>query len=60
MKMHALYGLGDDTKKIWLLLSFTNVKVKGKGKVIPVLLFLIEYHEMKPYWGSGGIDPCIL
>jgi hypothetical protein len=31
---------------------------KSKGKVVPVL-FLIEHHTMKAYWGSGGIAPLI-
>jgi hypothetical protein len=34
-------------------------KVKGKGKVVPVL-FLIEHHAMKAYWGSGDIAPLVL
>jgi len=28
-----------------------SVKVKGKGKVVPVL-FLVEYHAVKAYWGN--------
>jgi hypothetical protein len=34
------------------------MKVKGKGKVVPVLL--IEHYTMNVYWGSGGIPPHIL
>jgi hypothetical protein len=37
----------------------TVVKVKVKGKVVPVL-FLAEHHAMKAYWGSGGTAPLIL
>jgi len=33
--------------------------VKGKGKVVPVLL-LTEHHAMNAYWGSGSIAPRIL
>jgi len=32
--------------------------VKGKGKVVPVLL--TKHHPMKTYWESGGIGPRIL
>jgi hypothetical protein len=32
--------------------------LKGKGKVVPVLL--TKHHAMKAYWGSGGIAPLIL
>jgi hypothetical protein len=38
--------------------NLAYVKVKGEGKVIPVLL--IEHHAMKAYWGSRNIAPCIL
>jgi hypothetical protein len=34
------------------------VKVKEKGKVVPVLL--AEHHVMKAYCGNGGIAPRIL
>jgi hypothetical protein len=37
----------------------THTEVKGKGKVVPVLL-LTEHHTMKAYWRSGGITPLIL
>jgi hypothetical protein len=30
-----------------------------KCKVVPVV-FLIEHHAMKAYWGSGGMAPRIL
>jgi hypothetical protein len=33
---------------------------KGKGKVIPLLLFSPEYNAMTAYWGNEGIAPCIL
>jgi len=36
-----------------------TLKVKGKGKVFPVLT-LTEHHAMKAYWGSGGTVPPIL
>jgi len=32
--------------------------LKGKGKVVPVLL--TEHHAMKAYCGSGSIAPLIL
>jgi hypothetical protein len=37
-----------------------DVRVKVKGKIVPVLFFLKEHHAMKAYWGSGGIAPLIL
>jgi len=34
---------------------------KGKGKIVHVLFFfLTEYHTIKAYWESGGINPFIL
>jgi hypothetical protein len=33
---------------------------KGKGKVVPALFFLVEYHAMEAYWGNGGIERLIL
>jgi hypothetical protein len=35
-------------------------KFKGKGKVIPVFLFLTKHHAMKAYLVYGGISPRIL
>jgi hypothetical protein len=32
--------------------------VKGKGKVIPVLL--TQHHATKAYWRSGGISQLVL
>jgi hypothetical protein len=29
----------------------TNISIKGKGKVVPVLFFQTEHHAMKAYWG---------
>jgi hypothetical protein len=31
-----------------------------KGKLVPVLFFLIEQHTKKAYWGSGCIASRIL
>jgi hypothetical protein len=31
--------------------NFFYKMVKGKGKVVPVLVFLTEHHAMKAYWG---------
>jgi hypothetical protein len=42
----------------WIINIPTNI-VNVKGKVVP-LRFLIEHHEMKAYWGSGGIAQLIL
>jgi hypothetical protein len=36
-------------------LEIRVILCKGKGK-FPVL-FLIEHHAMKAYWGVGGIAP---
>jgi hypothetical protein len=36
-----------------------GTKVKGKGKVVPVL-FSTEHHATKAYCGSGGINPLFL
>jgi hypothetical protein len=35
-----------------------KLKIKVKGKVIPVLL--TKHHAMKSYWGSECIAPLIL
>jgi hypothetical protein len=35
-------------------------KVKGKGKVVPVLFYLTEHHAMKAYCDSGCRAPRIL
>jgi hypothetical protein len=45
--------------KLYTEIIKQNYRAVSKGKVDPVL-FLIEHHTMKTYWGSGGIAPCIL
>jgi hypothetical protein len=36
------------------------MKVKIRGKFVPVIFSLTEHHTMKAYWGSGGVVPLIL
>jgi hypothetical protein len=50
---------------MWYILRYQRVtefeiqgRYKGEGKVVPVLQ--TEHHDLKAYWGSGGIDPRIL
>jgi hypothetical protein len=33
---------------------------RGKKIKLSVCYFLTDHHATKAYWGSGGIDPCVL
>jgi hypothetical protein len=39
---------------------YTDIIIKGNGKVVPMLLLLTEHHAIKAYWWSGGIAQLIL
>jgi hypothetical protein len=38
----------------------TKISVYGSKKKVNLSLFLSKHHDMKTYWGSGGIAPRIL
>jgi hypothetical protein len=44
--------------EILKILVLGNEIGKVRGKVVPA--FLTEHHDMKAYWGCGGIAPRIL
>jgi hypothetical protein len=43
---------------MFILSVISQIKGKGKNKVVPVLL--TKHHTMKMYWGTAGIAPSIL
>jgi len=57
MKLHQTQKQTMDNHSFLRVIPVTLLKYKGK--FVPVL-FLTEQQDMKPYWGNGGIAPCIL
>jgi hypothetical protein len=47
-----MYRIGLNCVLLSLVQDTSSCRGEGKGKAVPVL-FLIENHAMKAYWGSG-------